>query len=79
MWTGPNETTPTPPNPAIMESLTQYIGTTMFISGIENDAAEYQCIANMSTNSYFVTNSITMTGTAEIKIGKISYIVYTLI
>ena len=69
-WTEPNETTPTPPKPAIMESLTQYSGIADFISVVETDAAEYQCIANVSISSSFVTNRSAMTGTNKVKIGK---------
>ena len=70
VWTEPNEATLTPTY-ATMENLTQYINIAMFISDLEADGAEYQCTAEVSSNSSFVTKSINMTGTEKVEVGKI--------
>ena len=58
-----------PTDPVIMESLTQYISITTFVSNEESDAAEYQCTAYVSSNSSFVNNSASVTGAEKIEIG----------
>ena len=69
-WSGPSRSTLTSTDPTLMENFTQYTNIIPLKLVTLSDAGEYHCSATVSSNSTYVMNSETVTGSQNITISK---------